>query len=74
MVLMIGELMKAAERYLGEGTHPRVLVDVSSPSSSTSSKQQFWSRRREDALAQEESRSMCLLTQKLTAHGTCARS
>mmetsp|Transcript_351 Transcript_351/g.872 ORF Transcript_351/g.872 Transcript_351/m.872 type:complete len:535 (+) Transcript_351:137-1741(+) len=27
MVLMIGELMKAAERYLGEGTHPRVLVD-----------------------------------------------
>ncbi len=29
MVLMIGELMKAAERYLAEGTHPRVLVDVS---------------------------------------------
>jgi len=32
MVLMIGELMKAAERYLAEGTHPRVLVDVSSSS------------------------------------------
>lgn len=28
MVLMIGELMKAAERYLAEGTHPRVIVDV----------------------------------------------
>ena len=28
MVLMIGELMKAAERFLGEGTHPRVIVDV----------------------------------------------
>jgi T-complex protein 1 subunit zeta len=27
-VLMIGELMKAAERYLAEGTHPRVLVEV----------------------------------------------
>jgi len=26
-VLMIGELMKAAERYLAEGTHPRVLVE-----------------------------------------------
>mmetsp|Transcript_19081 Transcript_19081/g.32699 ORF Transcript_19081/g.32699 Transcript_19081/m.32699 type:complete len:534 (+) Transcript_19081:128-1729(+) len=26
-VLMVGELMKAAERYLGEGTHPRVLVE-----------------------------------------------
>lgn len=29
MVLMIGELMKAAERFLAEGTHPRVIVDVS---------------------------------------------
>lgn len=29
MVLMIGELMKACERYLAEGTHPRVLVEVS---------------------------------------------
>lgn len=27
-VLMIGELMKQAERYLGEGCHPRVLVEV----------------------------------------------
>lgn len=26
-VLMIGELMKQAERYLAEGTHPRVLVE-----------------------------------------------
>lgn len=26
-VLMVGELMKAAERYLAEGTHPRVLVE-----------------------------------------------
>ncbi|KAG1669874.1 hypothetical protein FOA52_012463 [Chlamydomonas sp. UWO 241] len=26
-VLMIGEVMKQAERYLGEGTHPRALVD-----------------------------------------------
>lgn len=28
-VLFIGELMKQAERYLGEGLHPRVIVDVS---------------------------------------------
>ena len=27
-VLLIGELMKQAERYLSEGTHPRVLVEV----------------------------------------------
>ena len=27
-VLLIGELMKQAERYLNEGTHPRVLVEV----------------------------------------------
>jgi T-complex protein 1 subunit zeta len=26
-VLLIGELMKQAERYLSEGTHPRVLVE-----------------------------------------------
>lgn len=26
-VLFIGELMRQAERYLGEGVHPRVLVD-----------------------------------------------
>ena len=26
-VLFIGELMKAAERYIAEGTHPSVLVD-----------------------------------------------
>ena len=29
IVLFIGELMKQAERYLAEGTHPRVLVEVS---------------------------------------------
>ena len=28
-VLMIGELMKQAERYLNEGLHPRIIVDVS---------------------------------------------
>ncbi len=28
-VLLIGELMKQAERYLNEGLHPRVIVDVS---------------------------------------------
>lgn len=28
IVLLIGELMKQAERYLAEGTHPRVLVEV----------------------------------------------
>ena len=28
-VLFIGELMKQAERYLGEGLHPRVIVEVS---------------------------------------------
>ena len=27
-VLLIGELMKQAERYLGEGLHPRVIVEV----------------------------------------------
>ena len=27
-VLLIGELMKQAERYLNEGTHPRVIVEV----------------------------------------------
>ncbi len=27
-VLLIGEMMKNAERYLSEGTHPRVLVEV----------------------------------------------
>ena len=26
-VLFIGELMRQAERYLGEGVHPRILVD-----------------------------------------------
>lgn len=26
-VLFIGELMRAAERFLGDGVHPRVLVD-----------------------------------------------
>ena len=26
-VLIIGELMKQAERYLSDGVHPRVLVD-----------------------------------------------
>ena len=28
-VLLIGELMKQAERYLNEGLHPRIIVDVS---------------------------------------------
>lgn len=27
-MLLIGELMKQAERYLAEGTHPRVIVEV----------------------------------------------
>ena len=27
-VLLIGELMKQAERYLNEGCHPRVLAEV----------------------------------------------
>ena len=27
-MLLIGELMKQAERYLNEGTHPRVIVEV----------------------------------------------
>ncbi len=36
-VLMVGELMKQAERYLAEGTHPRVIVEVSAaPGSRTS--------------------------------------
>ena len=26
-VLFIGELMRQAERYLGEGVHPRIIVD-----------------------------------------------
>jgi T-complex protein 1 subunit zeta len=26
-VLFIGELMRVSERYLGEGVHPRILVD-----------------------------------------------
>ena len=26
-VLFIGELMRQAERYMGEGVHPRILVD-----------------------------------------------
>lgn len=26
-VLFIGELMRQAERYLGEGVHPRIVVD-----------------------------------------------
>jgi T-complex protein 1 subunit zeta len=26
-VLFIGELLRQAERYLGEGVHPRILVD-----------------------------------------------
>lgn len=26
-VLFIGEIMRQAERYLGEGVHPRILVD-----------------------------------------------
>ena len=34
-VLLIGELMKQAERYLNEGTHPRVLVEVRSCSDHT---------------------------------------
>jgi T-complex protein 1 subunit zeta len=28
IVLLIGELMKQAERYLQEGSHPRVIVEV----------------------------------------------
>ena len=28
-VCFIGELMKQAERYINEGVHPRVLVEVS---------------------------------------------
>lgn len=31
-VLLIGELMKQAERYLNEGCHPRVIAEVLSPS------------------------------------------
>jgi chaperonin GroEL (HSP60 family) len=27
-VLLIGELLKQAERYLQEGSHPRVIVEV----------------------------------------------
>jgi len=27
-VLLIGELMKQAERHLGEGCHPRLIADV----------------------------------------------
>jgi hypothetical protein len=30
IVLLIGELLKQAERYLQEGSHPRVIVEVSS--------------------------------------------
>lgn len=30
IVLLIGELMKQAERYLSEGSHPRVIVEVGS--------------------------------------------
>ena len=32
-VLFIGELMKQAERYLNEGLHPRVIVEVKYASS-----------------------------------------
>lgn len=28
MIIFIGELMKQAERYIGEGLHPRVIVEV----------------------------------------------
>jgi T-complex protein 1 subunit zeta len=28
IVLLIGELLKQAERYLQEGSHPRVIVEV----------------------------------------------
>lgn len=28
MVIFIGELMKQAERYISEGLHPRVIVEV----------------------------------------------
>lgn len=28
IVLLIGELMKQTERYLQEGSHPRVIVEV----------------------------------------------
>ena len=28
MVIFIGELMKQAERYVAEGLHPRVIVEV----------------------------------------------
>lgn len=28
IVLLIGELMRQSERYLSEGSHPRVLVEV----------------------------------------------
>lgn len=30
-VLLIGELMKQAERYLNEGCHPRVIAEVLNP-------------------------------------------
>lgn len=29
IVLLIGELLKQSERYLQEGSHPRVIVEVS---------------------------------------------
>ena len=38
MVLLIGDLMKQSERYLAEGTHPRVLVEVSTRSTHTHDK------------------------------------
>lgn len=31
IVLLIGELLKQSERYLQEGCHPRVMVEVSPP-------------------------------------------
>ncbi len=41
-VLLVGELMKAAERYLAEGTHPRVLVEVRASSSCLRSRALQW--------------------------------
>lgn len=29
MVVLIGELMKQAERYISEGVHPRIIAEVS---------------------------------------------
>lgn len=42
MVIFIGDLMRQAERYLGEGLHPRVLVEVRAHGQSAAGGWKLW--------------------------------